>query len=210
MDAPDTTHIRLALNQLHIDFDRGRDMLFSAILSRLRQLIRIHRRDFPLLVGQSDNTESLVLEKLNRALEKGHRPESALHFWNLSAKITRHVLIDLVRAQKRSSSTISLEPQIFERGLPISSDSHDPSQIAVLTELHELIDQVAARLRPIEREILTLRFYTELPFSDLAELLGISLDKARYHWRLIRLELATSWSKYSLPTIDLDDRERRF
>lgn len=193
MDAQDTTHIRIALETLRSDFESGRNLLLSVALGRLRQLIHRLRIGFPRLSGQSDNAESLVLEKLNRALEVGHRPQTPLHFWNLSAKITRQVLIDLARVQKNAVLTTNVHA-INQLAMP-ASDSHDPSKLAELSELHQLIERVSEKLSPVNSELLMLRFYTELSFSELAELLGITIDTVRYQWRLIRLELATEWAK---------------
>ncbi len=194
MDTQDTTHIRIALDTLQSDFESGRNLLLSVALNRLRQLIQRLRIGFPRLSGQSDNTESLVLEKLNRALEAGHRPQSALHFWNLSAKITRQVLIDLARVQKNVVSTTSMDI-VNHTCTTLTSDSHDPAKLAELSDLHQLIEKVSEKLSPLDRELLMLRFYTELSFNEISELLGITLDAVRYHWRLIRLELAAEWSK---------------
>lgn len=196
MDPQDTTRIRTALDALHSDFENGRNLLLTVTLSRLQQLIRQQRRNYPRLVGQSDNTESLVLEKLNRALEAGHRPQTALHFWNLSAKITRQVLIDLTRVNRPELTPLTAEV-IESSSIQMSSshDSHDPSTLAELTELHQLIENVRARLSEVDSQILCLRFYTELSFNEIAELLELTIDTVRYHWRSIRLELATAWNQ---------------
>jgi RNA polymerase sigma factor (sigma-70 family) len=204
MDTQDTTQIRIAIDALHSDFEGGRNMLLAVALSRLRQLIQHLRCDFPWLYGQSDNTESLVLEKLNRALEAGHRPQTALHFWNLSAKITRQVLIDLVRVQKNAIATTSID-SVNERFTSAPSDSNDPAKLIEFSELHQLIERVGARLSSQDSELLTLRFYTDLSFNEIAEVLGMTIDAVRYHWRLIRIELAAEWNKdpkgVSIPSV---------
>lgn len=199
MDTQDTTHVRIAIDALHADFESGRNMLLSVALIRLRQLINHLRSDFPRLQGQSDNTESLVLEKLNRALESGHRPHTALHFWNLSAKITRQVLIDLARAHKNAIETTSIDSgNVFLTAATI--DSQDPAKLMELSELHQLIERVGTRLSSQDSELLTLRFYTDLSFNEIAELLGMTIDAVRYHWRLIRIELAAEWNRASIGT----------
>ena len=193
MESRNTIQVRIALDVMQVNFESGRNQLLAVTLPRLRRLIRTQQRTFPQMKGKSDNAESLVLEKLSRALEADLRPKTALHFWNLSAKITRQVLIDLTRTptvvSRLGMCSISEEFSALEP----ASETNNPVKLAELTELHLLIASVGERLSGIDSEMLNLRFYTELSFPEIAELLEVTLDTVRYHWRLIRLELAAKW-----------------
>jgi len=161
---------------MQVNFESGRNQLLAVTLPRLRRLIRIQQRTFPQMKGKSDNAESLVLEKLSRALEADLRPKTALHFWNLSAKITRQVLIDLTRAPSIGSRlgvcSISEEFSALEP----ASETNNPAKLAELTELHSLIAGVGERLSGMDKELLNLRFYTELSFpgNQLRQLRQVS------------------------------------
>ena len=69
------------------------------------------------------------------------------------------------------------------------SPGHGPVSNVIILETHERAASAVRGLPPILRETFILRFMEDLPFSDIAEITGVSEGAARLRARRARLSL---------------------
>jgi RNA polymerase sigma-70 factor, ECF subfamily len=64
-----------------------------------------------------------------------------------------------------------------------SSPAGEPSRAAVLAEDAERLTAVIARLSPLQQRVLLLRYYGQLGFAEIAEIIGCPLNTTLSHCR---------------------------
>jgi RNA polymerase sigma factor (TIGR02999 family) len=158
------------------------DRLFSALYADLKrlahaQLGRLGRRDGTL------ETTALVHEAYVRLVEpEGLAAEDQIHFFNLAARVMRHVVIDFARrrsAAKRGAALRVSWPEGFD---PIAEERPiGPTVIALDTAL-ERLDRESPRLA----QLVELRFFGGLPLEEIAVLLKVSDRTLKRDWRKAR------------------------
>ena len=107
-----------------------------------------------------------------------------MHFFYMSARLMRRVLVDFARArrsQKRGGGAVlvALDPQ-----LPVSDES-DASVLA-LNDALEALEQFDER----KSQVVELRFFAGLSVKETAEVLKVSPDTVMRDWRLAKAWLS--------------------
>jgi len=107
-----------------------------------------------------------------------------MHFFHMSARLMRRVLVDFARArrsQKRGGGAVlvALDPQ-----LPVSDES-DASVLA-LNDALEALEQFDER----KSQVVELRFFAGLSVNETAKVLKISPDTVMRDWRLAKAWLS--------------------
>lgn len=119
-------------------------------------------------------------------------------------RIAANLARDRVRQCRRRGVTLSLDVPGGEepRGLPGESlmTRDEPPRAAVRVEDRQRLTACLDRLAAEDREILLLRHFSELPFREIAEMLGIPLGTAlaRAHRALgkLRQEFGDEWDDF--------------
>ncbi|WP_428410074.1 ECF-type sigma factor [Hyphococcus sp.] len=131
-------------------------------------------------------THDLVNEAALRLLQSAEAPpEERAHFFALSARIMRNVLIDAARkraAEKRRKITVTLNT---EHGAP----QNNPMELVAL-------ESALMRLKAIDpdrAEIVVLRYYGGMTTEDIALLLDTSESTVKRSWRA-----ACAWLKEAM------------
>jgi RNA polymerase sigma-70 factor (ECF subfamily) len=172
------------------DGDRSaRDELFRQLSGRLERLTRKMLKGFPGVRRwtQTDDVLQNAALRLLRALEVV-RPTSIRAFITLSAQQVRRELIDLARhyygphglGAHHQSRGAANEEEAAPPDL-----SHEPGSLLTWCEFHEQIQ----RLPDEERELVDLLFYQELPQTEAAALLEISVRTLQRRWQAVLLKL---------------------
>jgi RNA polymerase sigma factor (sigma-70 family) len=146
--------------------------LYSRYANLMRSVVR--RRG----VGQTDS-EDIVQSSflaLTTALNSFNQGTSLAHF---ICMITERVLIDELRkgkAAKRSAETLPVAHHDGdeESAMMIKSDADPQDRQMEKAEQAVQLKTALDKLDPKCRELLTLRFYRELSFGEMAEMLGSS------------------------------------
>ena len=107
-----------------------------------------------------------------------------MHFFYMSARLMRRVLVDFARArrsQKRGGGAVlvALDPQ-----LPVSDES-DASVLA-LNDALEALEQFDQR----KSQVVELRFFAGLSVEETATVLKVSPDTVMRDWRLAKAWLS--------------------
>lgn len=128
-------------------------------------------------------TTALVHETYLRLVEPaGLAAEDRAHFFNLAARVMRHVVIDFARRRasvKRGAALRVTWPEGFEP--PVVDQDTGPSVLA----LDEALDRLEAE-SPRLAQLVQLRFFGGLPLAEIATLLDVSDRTLKRDWRKAR------------------------
>jgi RNA polymerase sigma factor (TIGR02999 family) len=174
--APGPTELLLAWN-------RGEsgafDQLVPLVHDELRRLARQHmareRR------GHTLQASALVNEAYLRLIDlKQMQWRDRAHFFAMSARLMRRILVDFARA-RRNDKRGGGAPKITldEARLPPDEPSFD------VVALHDALHDLAA-IHPRKSDVVELRYFGGLSLEETAEALDISVDTVKRDWRFAK------------------------
>jgi RNA polymerase sigma-70 factor (ECF subfamily) len=160
------------------------DRLAPLVYAELRRLARRYtageRR------GQSLQTTELVHEAYLRLLDvRSVTWKDRTHFFAVSARFMRRILVDFARSQDRlkrqgSSTEVPLDETILDRVPAISSEP--PAALVALVEAL----QALTRLDPRKGQVVELRFFGGLTADETAAVLNVSAETVLRDWKLAK------------------------
>jgi RNA polymerase sigma-70 factor (ECF subfamily) len=118
------------------------------------------------LLGRREPVDDLVQETWLRVLERGHQYDGESRFEPWLFTVARNLALDSVRKRQ----TASLDTGEFPE-LP-SSSSPSPFEQAARTEDAQHLADALAKLEPLYREALLLRFQEDLSLQEIAGVAG--------------------------------------
>ena len=131
--------------------------------------------------GHSLQATALVNEAYLKLVDAKHmNVRDRAHFFALSARIMRRILVDHARATRAAKRGGLAGRVTFDEGLVITSE---PGQ-----ELVALDDALEALARFDERKsrVIEMRFFGGLSVEETAAVLNVSADTVMRDWRLAR------------------------
>ncbi len=132
-------------------------------------LARIHRPDL---------ADDLTQEVFRRAWGARHRYRE-----QSSARAYLLRIADrLARNSRRVRRPVNLGPADWQR-CEAPSSAAGPSETAALLEEAERLAAVMAKLSPLQQRVLLLRYYGDLGFAEIAEIIGCPKNTALSHCR---------------------------
>ncbi len=135
--------------------------------------------------GDTLNTTALVHETyLRLAQPAGLSAADRAHFFNLAARVMRHVVVDYARqrdAAKRSGHTVRIE--IGGQGEPPAAA--DAGLTADLLALDAALERLSAESPRLGR-LVELRFFAGLSFAEIGEVQRLTERTAKRDWRKAR------------------------
>ncbi len=141
---------------------------------------------------QTDDVMQESLMRLHQAL-RTTRIESSLHFYRLSARQIRHVLIDFARKYRGPyglASNYGTGEAARWSVEQCRADEHDGElTLEEWSEFHRIVNELPRR----EREIFDLLWYAGLSTSEASEVLGVGLRTVQRRWRRARLLFCRRW-----------------
>lgn len=120
-------------------------------------------------INNHHNTEELVGDVFERVIDKYHtyRPNhSSLEAWIIG--ITKNIVVDYYRSMKKRNF-VSIESIIN-----LVSDKPQPEDIMVLNETIKDLITAMDILKVTERDVLSMKFATDLKNSEIAKIMGLS------------------------------------
>jgi len=127
---------------------------------------RLYYYFYKLLENQED-AEELTMETFFRIYRNAgtFRGESKVSSWVFG--IARRVCLEHLKEKNKSIKTLELyEGDAVSENSPINEDV-------------ELVRKAIEKLAPHEREVLFLAYYEELPYEDIAKVLGIPVGTVK-------------------------------
>jgi RNA polymerase sigma factor (TIGR02999 family) len=179
MDSPPEEEITRLLQAWGNGQHGALDDLIPLIQGELHRLARRYmQRERP---GQTLQTTALVNEAYLRLMRtQDIRWCDRVHFFAVSARIMRRILIDLGRV-KRDRKRGAVELEIALDGTAILSREH----IIELLSIDEALTRLAA-LSLRQSQVVELRYFAGLSEIEIAGLLRVSERTVRHDWSLAR------------------------
>jgi RNA polymerase sigma-70 factor (ECF subfamily) len=174
------------VTKLLIDWRRGNqealDRLMPIIYEELRR--RAHRYMQGQRKGHSLQTTDLINETYLKLLDCSKLSwKNRLHFFAVTARLMRRILVDHARSrnyQKRGGGLERISLDLNQ----IPAIRHDPDLVALDDALKVLANEDDRKSRVVE-----LRFFGGLSVEETAEVLGISGQTVMRDWRLAKVWL---------------------
>jgi RNA polymerase sigma-70 factor, ECF subfamily len=147
---------------------------FAALVDRHKG--RVHGLAYRMLGNRSD-AEDAAQEAFMRAYTRlaTYQPDGRFGAWLLA--IASHRCIDLLRSRGRRAPTITLG-KVAESDRFISQ-TDEPEELAVRGSVGDDVRRWLAALPPAYRLVLTLRYFHELSYAEIAETLGEPVSTVR-------------------------------
>ena len=162
--------------------EAARDELIPLVYDTLRRIARNHLRgERP---GHTLQTTALINEVYLRLIDQSVSWQSRAHFFGITARLMRQVLVDYARARsrnKRGGDQQRVSLAVAEEGLEQSAD------LLALDDALETLD----RVDPERGRIVELRFFGGLTIEETAEVMGVSTPTVERGWRAARAWLQT-------------------
>jgi len=158
------------------------DRLVPLVYAELRRVAR--RRMRAERQGDLLQTTALIHEAYIRLVDAHHvRWENRAHFFAVSARLMRQILVDVVRTQgarKRGGDVVHVD--LDEAALAA------PERAGALVALDAALDALA-RVDARKSQVVELRYFGGLSEAEVAEVLGVSEKTVVRDWRMAKLWL---------------------
>ncbi|MEO8275771.1 MAG: ECF-type sigma factor [Thermoanaerobaculia bacterium] len=157
------------------------EALYDRVYYELKRLahaqLSVHGRP-----GQTLDTTALVHETFLRlAGPAGAGPADRAHFFNLAARVMRHVIVDFARrrnAEKRGGGVVPIE---LEEAAHRLADPGGTLSIEML-ELDRALEELE-RASPALARLVELRFFAGLALEEIAPIVDRSERSLKRDWR---------------------------
>lgn len=138
------------------------------------------------LCGDESLAEELTQETFFQAFRSfgKYRGESELFTW--LASIAKYTFFGYVRKQRRSAELVDID-LIAET---LIDGENDPEEAVSRSETLETLRRAITEMPDKYRDVVLLRLYAELPFSEIAEALNISENSAKVLFHRAKKQLS--------------------
>lgn len=137
------------------------------------------------MLGDAGEAEDATQETFVRMYTKLHtfKPDKKLSSWVLS--IASHYCID--RLRRRRGEWLSLDDEPVAAVIP--SCTQGPEAAALRGEVRDEVQQWVNRLAPAYRVPLLLRYWYDLSYQEIAEVMGLSVQAVKSRLHRARLQI---------------------
>jgi RNA polymerase sigma factor (TIGR02999 family) len=172
--------------ELLLAWNRGEEealeRLVPLVHAELRRMAQQYMRGER--AGHTLQPTGLVNETYLRLIDiKRIKWQNRAHFFAMSARLMRRILVDMARAHGNQKRGDGVPHVSLDEGLAVS-DETSPSLIALDDALRAL-----AQVYPRQSDVVELRFFGGLDINETAEALHVSPDTVKRDWRFAKLWL---------------------
>lgn len=150
-------------------------------VAALADLVEKHRRPlFGYIVKMTegrDDADEIFQEVWLRAIRNQQRFKSG-NFCGWLMRIARNLVIDRVRKRKPIVNLVKDDDDEDPFESRLADPGLTPSAVSAAGELGERIDAAVAELPEEQREVFVMRMQGEVPFKEIAEIQGVSINTA--------------------------------
>ena len=138
------------------------------------------------MLGNASEAEDAAQETFVRMYTKLHtyRPSRKFSSWVFA--IASHYCVDRLRRRRFSLLSLDDEPV----AMTISSHKHGPEDVALRQEVRDEVQGLVDRLSPAYRVPLILRYWHDLSYAEIADVMGLSVPAVKSRLYRARLQLA--------------------
>lgn len=173
--------------ELALRYVAGNNRAFDELLRRNQSQLFTY---ILFVVRDRHVADDVFQETFVRAISKlqnnAYRTNGKFGAW--LTRIAHNVMIDLFRSQKHKN-IISIEDdtltQLSARALLANNIEAECINAQVLTDVKRMVDL----LPPMQREVVFMRFYQQMPFKEIAERTNVSINTSlgRLHYAIRNL-----------------------
>ncbi len=140
------------------------------------------------MLGNAVEAEDAVQETFIRVYTKLHtyQPERKLSSWVFS--IASHYCID--RLRQRRGAAFSLDEEPVAATLPARTPG--PEELAQRAEARDEVQRLVEQLAPAYRVPVILRYWHDLSYAEIADVLGLTVQAVKSRLHRARLQLLES------------------
>jgi RNA polymerase sigma-70 factor (ECF subfamily) len=183
------SHITFLLGEVRCGEQGAQSRLASVVYDELHRLAAYYmRREWS---SHTLQPTALVHEAFIKLVNEHDRTwQNRAHFFAVSAKVMRHLLIDQARrhrAEKRGGGAIRVE---WDGSVGISNLDYE-RWLAVDEALNHLTER-----DPRLSQVVELRFFAGLTEEEIGEVLGISSRTVKREWKVAKAWLADELSPW--------------
>ena len=179
-------------HQLITLYEQGNDEAFDGLLERNQQVVFSYI--LRLTGGNQDQANDIFQETFTKAIVaiRTHQYQQTGKFSAWLMRVAHNLVVDGSRRNHGVTPVSDDKTDFLYNNLALSENTVEDSfsRKALSTTLNSLI----ALLPENQQEIIRLRFVEDLPFKEIAEILGISINTAlgRIRYALINLRKLVS------------------
>lgn len=133
------------------------------------------------MVHNKDDAEDLTIEAFGKAFKnlRNYAPEFAFSTWLF--KIANNNAIDFIRRQKGKTLPIDNQGrnQEDESQVQLQANTLDPEEELIRKQKALLLKEVVDQLKPRYSKLVTLRFYQEYSYEEIARELGLPIGTVK-------------------------------
>jgi RNA polymerase sigma-70 factor (ECF subfamily) len=180
---------------LMVRYQRGEVRAFEVLLTRHRRQVFNYMVRF---VGDRETAEELLQEAFIRVIRGAEAYKRQAKFTTWLYTIARNLCVDQTRRRKHRKHA-SLDAPLdatAESGTlldVIPSGEMASDRASANKQMHETMQRAIASLSDEQREVFLMREFLDLPFKQIAEVLGVPENtvksRMRYALEKLRLEL---------------------
>ncbi len=147
------------------------------------------------MLGNPDEAEDAAQEAFLKAYRgiRSFDPQRKFASWCLS--VAAHECID--RLRRRRLQPVGLD-DIEDEAMHADAEPGPESALA-RREQESRIASLLARLTPLDRAVITLRYWYDMPLEEIAEELNLTTSAVKSRLHRARRDLAQSWGEASHP-----------
>jgi RNA polymerase sigma-70 factor, ECF subfamily len=169
------------------DFDLLKLYVKREDMEAFETLVRRHRRQVYnfvyKMVGRAEAAEDIFQETFLRVIKNAHTYTPRAKFTTWCLQIARNLTLDYFKREGlRQHVSIDASPTGDERTFAGLLQGTDPESGEILVS-RELVDEVREAVNHLpenQREALVLRMYEDLPYAEIAEVLGSPEGTVKY------------------------------
>ncbi|MCJ7511516.1 MAG: sigma-70 family RNA polymerase sigma factor [Anaerolineales bacterium] len=148
------------------------------------------------MLGEAGEAEDAAQEAFLKAYRGLHRydPERRFGSWCLS--VTAHECIDRLRRRRMAA----LDLDAIEGEAALTDVAPGPESVVMRREQAARVAQLLDRLSPLDRAIITLKYWYDMPLEEIAADLDLTTSAVKSRLHRSRRELAQLYVEASSPT----------
>ena len=133
-------------------------------------------------VGDQELAKDLTIEALGKAFKKLHMYTPNYTFSTWLYTVARNNCIDYLR--KHKLPTISIDKMMLDEDgkrntFDLKSKDPNPEKVMIKKQRIAILRQIVDQLKPKYRDLVKLRYFKELSYEEIAELLEIPLGTVK-------------------------------
>jgi len=148
------------------------------------------------MLGDDVDSEDIAQQVFIRVWKSAARYQPTAKFTTWLFKITRNLVFNELRRRKRHPVTPLQHEEEEHFFQPADSGAMSPDASLLDSELNDTVQMAIDALPETQRMAIVLRRYEDMPYEDIAEVLGLSIPAVKSVLFRARAELRENLRKY--------------